>query len=152
MILNIFLCASWSSVYLFWRNILFQSYTHFLLDCLNFFDAELYELFVYFRNWPLVGCSVCKYFLPVHSLSFIVFMVSFAMQKLLGLIRSHLFVFTFASITLGDRSKTILLQFMSKSVLLIFSSRNFITSSLIFRGVWFAMVHVFNEWTTTTYI
>ena len=22
----------------------------FLLDCLNFFDAELYELFVYFRN------------------------------------------------------------------------------------------------------
>ena len=32
-------------------------------------------------------------------------MVSFAMQKLLSLIRSHLFIFAFVSINLGDRSK-----------------------------------------------
>ena len=38
------------------------------------------------------------------------------MQKLLSLIRSHLFVFV--SITVGDSSKEILLQFMSEKALL----------------------------------
>ena len=36
---------------------------------------------------------------------FILFMVSFAVQKVLSLIRSHLLIFVFISITLGDRSK-----------------------------------------------
>ena len=34
----------------------------------------------------------------------ILLMVSFAMKKLLGLIRSHLFIFVFISITLGGGS------------------------------------------------
>ena len=34
----------------------------------------------------------------------ILLMVSFAMQKLLGLIRSHLFIFVFTSVTLGGGS------------------------------------------------
>ena len=55
------------------------------------------------------------------------------MQKLLSLIRSHLFVFI--SITLGDGSKKILLQFMSNSVLPIFSSKNFIVSGLSLRSL-----------------
>ena len=38
---------------------------------------------------------------------FVLFIVSFAVQKLLSLIRSHLFIFIF--INLGDRSKKILL-------------------------------------------
>ena len=42
-------------------------------------------------------------------------MVSFAVQKLLCLIRSHLFIFIFSAV--GDRSKKILLRFTSKSVL-----------------------------------
>ena len=32
-------------------------------------------------------------------------MVSFAFQKLIGFIRSHVFIFAFVSITLGDRLK-----------------------------------------------
>ena len=40
---------------------------------------------------------------------FILFMVSFAVQKLFSLIRSHLFIFVFISITIGDRTKNILL-------------------------------------------
>ena len=42
-----------------------------------------------------------------HSLGclFVLLMVSFAMQKLLSLIKSHLFIFAFVSITLGDWSK-----------------------------------------------
>ena len=34
-----------------------------------------------------------------------------AVQKLLSLIMSHLFIFVFIFVTLGDRSKNILLQF-----------------------------------------
>ena len=36
---------------------------------------------------------------------FVLFMVSFAVQKLLSLIKSHLFIFVFISFTLGGGSK-----------------------------------------------
>ena len=62
-------------------------------------------------------------------------MISFAVQKLLSLIRSHLFNFACVYFALGDRSKNILLQFMSKSVLPMFSFRNFMVSSLTFRSL-----------------
>ena len=63
---------------------------------------------------------------------FVLFMVSFAVQKLLSLIRSHLFII-FIFITVGGGSKKILLQLMSKSVLPMFSSKTFIVSSLTLR-------------------
>ena len=78
-----------------------------------------------------------------HSVGylFILFMVSFAVQKLLNLNRSHLLIFVFICITLGSRSKKILLQFMSKSVLPMFSSKSFITSDLTIRS----LIH-FDHW------
>ena len=62
-------------------------------------------------------------------------MVSFGVQKHLSLIRSHLFIFAFISFTLEDRSKKMLLQFRSKSVLPMFYSRSFIVSGLTFRSL-----------------
>ena len=53
----------------------------------------------------------------------ILFIVSFAVQKQLSLIRFHLFIFVFIFITLGCGSKKILLWFMSKCVLPVFSSK-----------------------------
>ena len=50
----------------------------------------------------LLVVIICRYFLLVHSLSFHFVMVSFVVQKLVGLIRSHLFVFTFIPIALED--------------------------------------------------
>ena len=71
-------------------------------------------------------------------------MVSFAVQKLLSLIRPHLFIFVFISVTVGGGSKKILLWFISKSVFPIFSSKSFIMSDITFRsfplGVYFCMV------------
>ena len=61
-------------------------------------------------------------------------MVFFAIQKLLNLIRSHLFIFDFIFITLTGRSKKILLPLMPKSVLPVFSSNSFIVSGLKFRS------------------
>ena len=66
---------------------------------------------------------------------FILFMVSFAVQKLLSLIRSHLFIFVFLFITLGGRYKKILPRFISKSVLPMFSSKSFIVFGLSCRSL-----------------
>ena len=107
---------------------LFRSSAHFLIG-----------LFVFF--FLILSCMSCLCILEIKHLSiasfanifshsggsvFILFMVFFAVQKLLSLIRSHLFIFAFISIILGDRVKKILLQFMSKNILPIFSSRSFI--------------------------
>ena len=71
-------------------------------------------------------------------------MVSFAVQKLLSLIRSNLFIFAFISFALGDGSKKISLQLMSKSVLLMFSSRNFMESGLSFKPlIHFELIFVY---------
>ena len=66
---------------------------------------------------------------------FVLFMVSFTVQKLLGLIKSHLFIFVFISVTQGGESKKILLWFMSKSVFPMFSSKSFLVSGLTFKSL-----------------
>uniref|UniRef100_A0A8D1XTP3 Uncharacterized protein n=1 Tax=Sus scrofa TaxID=9823 RepID=A0A8D1XTP3_PIG len=71
-------------------------------------------------------------------------MVSFAVQKLINLIRSHLFIFFLISITLGGGSKRISLQFMSKRVLPVFSSKSGIVSGLTFRSlIHFELIFVY---------
>ena len=57
------------------------------------------------------------------------------MQKLLNLIRSHLFTFVFISVTLGGGSWRILIWFMLLSVLHLFSSKSFIVSDITFRSL-----------------
>ena len=67
----------------------------------------------------VLSCKSYLYILEINSLSvvyfaivfshseyclFTLFVVSFAVQKLLSLIRSHLFIFVFISITLGGVS------------------------------------------------
>ena len=82
---------------------LFRSFSHFLIG-----------LFVFL----VLICMSCLYVLEINPLSvvsfaifshsedylFTLFIVSFAVQKLLSLIRSHLFIFVFISITLGGGS------------------------------------------------
>ena len=75
----------------------------------------LIELFVFL----VLSCMNCLYILETNSLSDVSFavisyhsedclftslIVSFFVQKLLSLIRSHLFIFVFISITLGGES------------------------------------------------
>ena len=66
-----------------------------------------------------------------HSVGclFVLLMVSFAMQKLLSLNRSHLFIFIFIFITLEVDPKRYCHD-LCQSVLLMFSSKSFIVSGL----------------------
>ena len=92
-----------------------------LEKCLfRYFSHFLIELFVFL----VLSCMSCLYILEINPLSnvsfaiifshsevclFTLLTVSFAVQKLSSLIRSHLFIFVFISITLGGGSKGILL-------------------------------------------
>ena len=80
----------------------------------------------------------------VGSLLFILFIVFFAVQNHLSLIRSNPFIFVFISIILEDGLKIILLQFMLESALPMFSSRKIIVSGLIFRSLFhFELIFVY---------
>ena len=83
---------------------LFRSFAHFLIG-----------LFVFL----VLSCMSCLYVLEINPLSVVSFaiifshsegclitvlIVSFAVQKLLSLIRSHMFTFVFISISLGGGS------------------------------------------------
>ena len=83
---------------------------------------------------PLSVVSFAIIFSHSEGCLFTLLIVSFAMQKLLSLIRSH-FTFVFISITLGGGSQRILLWFMSLSILPMFSSKCFIVSGLTFRSL-----------------
>ena len=78
---------------------LFRSSAHFsifllLLSCMS--CLHILEI------KPLLATSFANIFSHSVDYLFILFMVSFAVQKVVGLIRSHLFVFVFISIALGD--------------------------------------------------
>ena len=66
---------------------------------------------------------------------FILFMVSFSVWKLIGLIGFHLFIFVFISIALGDWPKKTLVRFMSQNVLPFVSSWSFMESCLICKSL-----------------
>ena len=83
---------------------LFRSFPHFLIGLFAFL---------------VLSCMSCLYILEINPLSVISFaiifshsegylctllIVSLAVQKILSLIRSHLFTFIFISVTLGDGS------------------------------------------------
>ena len=69
--------------------------------------------------WRLIPCRLLNLliFFSILWVVFVLFMVSFTMQKLLTLTRSHLSIFVFIFITPADESKKILLMFSSKSFL-----------------------------------
>ena len=93
-----------SHLYIFLEKYLFRAFSHFLTG-----------LFVFL----VLSCMSCFYILEINPLSVVLFaiifshskgclftllIVSFALQKLLSLIRSYLFTFVFISTTLGRGS------------------------------------------------
>ena len=103
MTLSILSCVCWQSVYLLWRNVCLGLQI-FGLGC--FFDIE--RLYILEIN-PLSVALFANIFSHSEGCLFILFMVSFAVQKLLSFIRPHLFIFVFISISLVAGSKRILL-------------------------------------------
>ena len=97
-----------------------------------FYDIELYKLYIFgilTPFWPY-HLQICS---PIQWVVFL-FCQWFPLLCKSFLVGSHSFTFAFISFSLGDRSKKILLQFMSKSILPMFSS-SFVVLGLIFRSL-----------------
>ena len=91
---NIFSCTCWPSV-LFAEMLMFRSPAQFFIGFLCFDDIKPHELFVHFGNYSLLVTSFVNIFSQSVGCFFILFIVSFAVQKLSSLIRLHLFLFLF---------------------------------------------------------
>ena len=83
---------------------------------------------------PLSVASFANIFSHSKGCLSVWFMVSFAVQKILSFIRSHLFIFVFISISLGGGSKGSCCD-LCQSVLPMFSYKSFIVSGLAFRSL-----------------
>ena len=83
---------------------LFRSFSHFLIGLLVFLVLSSMSCFYILAIDPLSVVSFAIIFFDSESCFFILFIVSFAGQKLLSLVRSQSFTFVFISITLGGGS------------------------------------------------
>ena len=99
---------------------LFSSLAHFLIESFIFLELSCMSCLYIFEINSLSAASFVIIFSHYEGCLFTLLIVSFIVQKLLGLISSHLFTFAFVSITLGSGSQRILLSYMSESVLPMF--------------------------------
>ena len=82
---------------------LFRSFSHFWTGLFVFLVLSCMSCLCILEIDPLSVVSFPIIFSHSEGCLFTLLIVSFAVQKLLSLIRSHLFTFVFVSITLGGR-------------------------------------------------
>ena len=88
---------------------LFMSFSYFLIGLFVFLVLSCMSCMYILGINPLAVVSFAIIFSHFEGCLFTLLIVSFAVQKLLSLIRSHLFIFVFISFTLGGGSYRILL-------------------------------------------
>ena len=111
---------------------LFRLSAHFLIG----FCCCYWVVWIVCILWKLSLCWLHHLQIFFSSLQVIfLFYGSFAVQKLISLIRSYLFSFGFISFALGDWPEKTLVQFMSEKVLPLFSSKSFMMSCLMFKSL-----------------
>ena len=83
---------------------LFRSFSHFLIGLFAFLALSCMSCLHILKIIPLSVVSLAIISSHSEGCLFTLLIVSFAVQELLRLIRSHLFTFVFISITLGGGS------------------------------------------------
>ena len=88
---------------------LFRSFPHLLIGSFVFLALSCMSCLYILEISPLSVVSFAIIFSHSEGCLFTLLIVSFAVQKLLSLVRSHLFTFVFISVTLGGESYRIFL-------------------------------------------
>ena len=83
---------------------LFRSFSHFLIGLFGFLALSCVSCMYILEINPLSVVSSAIVFSHWEGCLFTLLMVSFAVQNLLSLIRSHLFTFVFIPVTLEGES------------------------------------------------
>ena len=109
-----------SHLYVFFGEMSVQVFCPFLIG--SFVFLLLSCLYILEIN-PLSVVSVSIIFSHSEGCLFTLFIVSFALQKLLSVIRSHLFIFVFISFSLGGGSKRMLCHLCQRVFCLCFPLR-----------------------------
>ena len=93
-----------SHLYVFLEKCLFSSLAHFLTGSFIFLELSSRNCFYIFEINSLSVASFAIIFSHSEGCLFTLLRVSFVVQKLLILIRSHLYIFAFISSILGGGS------------------------------------------------
>ena len=123
---------------------------HFLIGLFVFLCEVAWAVCIFWRVSPCLVTLFANIFSYSIDWLFVVvfYMVSFAVQKLVSLIRFHLFslllFFFFTSIVLGDWPKKTLVSFMSQNVLPMCSSRSFMKFML--KGINSSYILLVGHW------
>ena len=86
------------------KKCLLKSFSNFLIGLFVFLVLSCMSCLCILEINPLSAVSFAVIFSPSEGCLFSLLILSFAVQKLLSLIRSHLLTFVFISITLGGGS------------------------------------------------
>ena len=114
------------------ENCLFKSFVHVLIGLFVFLVWSHVTSFYILEIILLYKVPLANTFSHTVGSLFILLMFSLAVQKLFSLMYSHLFILSFISLAVGDVLVKMLLHGISEIFLLMFSSRTFMVSWLIF--------------------
>ena len=116
----------------------------FLIEWFVFLECGRVNSLYILEIRPLSEVSLANMFSHTVGSLFILMLFSLAMQKIFNLMRSHLFILSFISLALRDILVKTLLHGIPEIFLLMFSSRTFMVSRLIFNSfVHFEFIFVY---------
>ena len=125
------------------ENCQFRYFSHFFIGLFVFLVLSCMSCLYILEMNPLSAVSFAIIFSHSEGYLFTLLIVYFAVQKLLSLIRSHLFTFVFTCYTRRWVIEDLALNYVIKCS--TFSSKSFIVSGLTFRSlIHFEFIFVFS--------